>query len=149
MLPWEKLVKSSTQPQQNNTKRQTCLSFMMTWLTNYTHSFLWDVISHLRLEFDGGSIKWPLKLQYGWVITFYHFMTMSFFYLFLASMRVQLAFYKKRPLKCSYIAYHAWYIWDISCHCSCAVLCNGIDMFGCMYHVAIAGTTPPGAHALS
>ena len=37
-----------------------------TWISNYIHSFLWDVVTHPCLNF---KVKPLLKLGHGWVIT--------------------------------------------------------------------------------
>ena len=39
------------------------------WISDYIHSFQWDVITHPCSNFNGGLAKPPLKLGHGWVIT--------------------------------------------------------------------------------
>ena len=38
---------------------------------NHIHCFKWDVITHPCPNFNGGLVKPPLKLGYGWVTTFH------------------------------------------------------------------------------
>ena len=46
---------------------------------DYLHSFLWVVIIHPCYNFNGGLIKPPLKLRYGWVNTSYTYMWLNIY----------------------------------------------------------------------
>ena len=47
-----------------------------TWISNYIHCCLRDVTNHPCYYFNVGLAKPPMKLRYGWVITYHDFILM-------------------------------------------------------------------------
>ena len=41
---------------------------MRSWISDYIHGSLWDVISYPCLNFNGGLVKPPLNFEHGWEI---------------------------------------------------------------------------------
>ena len=50
------------------------LTYIRACISNHTHCFMWNVISHPGLNFNGGLTKHPLKFGHGWVIKSHPFM---------------------------------------------------------------------------